>query len=260
MTWVPGREGRRGTAVVLVHGGFLGPWSWVDVVTALDARGIVTAVPDLPSIGDPTEAPLGDFYADADAVRRVLDALPPPVLLCGHSYGGAVITEAAAGPHPSVTQLVYLAGAVPDVNESMASFAPTADGKVPAAPDQENATPEGPMAGPAGSIVLPPEQGIAGLFHDCSAKRAHQAAALLRPMNPAVGTQPITGAAWRDVPSTFVRCTLDRLPEIVTAGFAERAPEVVELPTGHCPNWSRPELVADLLATRAERLSAVRHR
>ncbi|MGH3822627.1 MAG: alpha/beta fold hydrolase [Pseudonocardiaceae bacterium] len=43
--------------VVLVHGGFLGPWSWVDVATTLDRRGIATVVPDLPSMGDPSEAP-----------------------------------------------------------------------------------------------------------------------------------------------------------------------------------------------------------
>jgi len=50
--------------------------------------------------------------------------LQPPVLLCGHSYGGAVITEAAAGPHPAVRHLVYLAGAVPDEGDSLADLAP----------------------------------------------------------------------------------------------------------------------------------------
>lgn len=247
-----GEGGRRAASVVLVHGGFLGPWSWADVATALESRGIVTMVPDLPSMGDPTTRPLGDFYADASEVRRVLDSLPRPVLLCGHSYGGAVITEAAAGPHPSVAQLVYLAAAVPDVDESMASLAPE---EPSADPDQENATAERPEAGPAGSIVLPPELGVAVLFHDCSAERAHAGARRLRPMNPAAGAQPVTRAAWRDLPSTLVRCTQDRMPELVTAGYFKRGPEVIELPTGHCPNWSRPELVAELLATRAEHLT-----
>lgn len=255
--WREPRTPKHPVSVVLVHGGFLGPWSWADVVTALDRFGIATVVPDLPSMGDSGEAPLGDFYADAGEVRRVLDSLSAPVLLCGHSYGGAVITEAAAGPHPSVAHLVYLAAAVPDVNESMASFAPADSGKAPQAPDQDNAAAERPAAGPAGTIVLPPEQGVAGLFHDCSAERAREGAELLRPMNPAVGVQPTTGAAWRDLPATFVRCTQDRLPEIVTAAFFERGPEVVELPAGHCPNWSRPEAVAELLAVRARRLTAM---
>jgi pimeloyl-ACP methyl ester carboxylesterase len=86
-------------SVVLVHGGMLGPWTWSDVATLLEQQGLSVHVPDLPSVGDnPEETPLGDFYADAAEVRRVLDGLRSPVLLCGHSYGGAVITEAAGGP------------------------------------------------------------------------------------------------------------------------------------------------------------------
>lgn len=238
----------------MVHGGFLGPWSWDDVARALDSRGIEAVVPALPSMGDPQEGALGDLYADAAAVRRVLDSLSPPVLLCGHSYGGAVITEAAAGPHPAVAHLVYVAAAIPDVGESLASVA--VNGGAPAAPDEHNAAPEEPIAGPGGSIVLPPEQAVAGLFHDCSSERAREAVARLRPMNPAVGTQALTGAAWHDLPSTLVRCTQDRVPELVTAAYLERGPEIVEVPAGHCPNWTRPELIAQLLATRVERLVA----
>lgn len=242
--------------VVLVHGGFLGPWSCHDVAADLENRGIETVIVGLPSVGDPVDGPLGDFYADAREVRRVLDSLPHPVLLCGHSYGGAVITEGAAGPHPVVAHLVYLAGAVLDVNESMASFGPNPDHAASSTPDQENTTPEGPAPGPAGTIALPPDQAITGLFHDCSADRARRGADQLRPMNPAVGAQPLTGVAWRDLPSTYVRCARDRLPEIVTKAFFECNPQVMELPTGHCPNWSRPDLVAELLATRAEQLDS----
>lgn len=111
------------------------------------------------------------------------------------------------------------------------------------------------MAGPAGSIMLEPEQAIAALFHDCSEERAREAAALLRPMNPAVGAQPLTRAAWRDVPATFVRGSQDRMPEIVTPAFFGRNPEMVTLPAGHCPNWSRPSLVAELLLRLAEKIA-----
>lgn len=237
---------RASASVVLVHGGFLGPWSWSDVATILSDRGIATAVPELPSMSHD----LGDLYADAAKVREVLDQHAPPVLVCGHSYGGAVVTEAAAGPHPAVAHLLYLAAAVPDINESMADLAKTG------ANPSDSARSEGPVPGPTGSIELPPEQADVALFHDCSAERARQATALLQPMNPAVGTQPLTGAAWRDVPSTFVRCSQDRMPELVTAAFLDRGPELITLPTGHCPNWSRPELVADLIAKRAKKLAA----
>ncbi|MDQ3764467.1 MAG: alpha/beta hydrolase, partial [Actinomycetota bacterium] len=63
--------------------------------------------------------------ADATQVRAVLDLLRGPVVLCGHSYGGAVITQAAAGPHPAVRRLIYLTGAVPNVGESLTSLAGT---------------------------------------------------------------------------------------------------------------------------------------
>lgn len=83
--------------VVLVHGGFLGAWSWTGVATELQHRGFIAIAPELPSMG---VGLLGDLHNDAAAVRDVLDELTAPVVLCGHSYGGAVITEAAAGPHP----------------------------------------------------------------------------------------------------------------------------------------------------------------
>jgi pimeloyl-ACP methyl ester carboxylesterase len=241
--------------VVLVHGGFLGPWSWSGVARTLEQHGIPTYVPDLPSMGDPGETPLGDFYADAAEVRRILDGLRFPVLVCGHSYGGAVITEAAGGPHPAVAHLVYLTPAVPDVSQSMASLVPTEDEEASSAAADQDAVSEGPMAGPAGSIMLEPEQAIAALFHDCSEGRAREGAALLRPMNPAVGVQPLTRAAWRDVPATFVRGSQDRMPEIVTPAFFGRNPELVTLPAGHCPNWSRPSLVAELLLRLAEKIA-----
>jgi pimeloyl-ACP methyl ester carboxylesterase len=206
-------------------------------------------------MGDPGETPLGDLYADAAEVRHVLDGLRFPVLVCGHSYGGAVITEAAGGPHPAVAHLVYLTAAVPDVGQSMASLVPTEDVETSSAAYDEDAVSEGPVAGPAGSIMVEPEQAIAALFHDCSAERAREAAGLLRPMNPAVGAQPLTRAAWRDIPSTFVRGSQDRMPEIVTAAFFDRNPEVITLGTGHCPNWSRPDLVAELLVRRAEQVT-----
>lgn len=85
-----------------MHGGFLGAWVWADVVAALGARGIRAVALDLPSVAADDGGEPGDLYADAEAVRRRLDEAGPPVLLCGHSAGGAVITEAAAGPHPAV--------------------------------------------------------------------------------------------------------------------------------------------------------------
>jgi pimeloyl-ACP methyl ester carboxylesterase len=238
-------------SVVLVHGGMLGPWMWSDVATLLEQQGLSVYIPDLPSMAsNPEQTPLGDLYADAAEVRRALDVLQPPVLLCGHSYGGAVITEAAGGPHPAVAHLVYLTAAIPDRNQTIDEAAAATEGQT------DVLGPLIPVGGPAGSIVLDPGQAIAALFHDCSEERARKAASQLRPMNPVVRSQPLTTAAWRDVPSTLVQASQDRMPAILATAFRDRNPEVITLPTGHCPNWSRPELVAELLLTRAEKIAA----
>jgi len=238
-------------SVVLVHGGMLGPWMWSDVATLLEQQGLSVHIPDLPSMASNLEqTPLGDLYADAAEVRRVLDQMRPPVLLCGHSYGGAVITEAAGGPHPAVAHLVYLTAAIPDRNQTIDEAAAATEGQT------DVLGPLIPVSGPAGSIVLDPGQAIAALFHDCSEERARKAASQLRSINPVVRSQPLTTAAWRDVPSTLVQGSQDRMPAILAPAFRERDPEVITLPTGHCPNWSRPELVAELLLTRAEKIAA----
>jgi pimeloyl-ACP methyl ester carboxylesterase len=94
--------------VVLVHGNFLGPSSWRDVTEILASAQVSAKAIRLPSSTTDGSGPCGDLYDDAAQVRAVLDELRGAVVLCGHSYGGAVITQAAAGPHPAVRRLVYL--------------------------------------------------------------------------------------------------------------------------------------------------------
>ena len=91
------------TTIVLTHGAFHGSWCFEPLVAELEARGATTALVDLP---------LTDLTEDAAAVTAVLDAIEGPILLLGHSYGGAVVT--VAGNHPSVERLVYLAALGPD--------------------------------------------------------------------------------------------------------------------------------------------------
>jgi pimeloyl-ACP methyl ester carboxylesterase len=243
-------KGRHATTVVLVHGGFLGGWVWGDVVAALEARGIATAAVDLPSVRREAGGVVGDFYADALAVRQLLDEAQPPVVLCGHFSGGAVITQAAAGPHPAVRRLVYLAAAVPDVGDTVASLMTGAVSRTRERPGAEPV-----VMRPDGLAELEREQAAAALFHDCEPARANAALERLRPMNMAGATQPLTSAAWRELPATFVRGTLDRLPEAVSPAFWQYDPEIVEINAGHCPNWSRPNLVADVLVSQAARLN-----
>ena len=184
------------------------------------------------------------------AVREILDRLEPPILLCGHSYGGAVITEAASGPHPAVRELVYLAAAVPGTGDSMVSLMRTA------AAHRTGAEDEGVTLRADGLAVLDRDVARRALFNDCEPERAEEGLRRLRPMNLSGADQPVSKAAWEQLPSIYVRGSEDRMPEAVAAGFLERAAAIVELPTAHCPNWSRPDLVATLLADRKRHLAA----
>ncbi len=224
-------------SVVLVHGGFLGPWLWEDVQRVLQTRGVHSVAPDLPSVGER----MGDLGADVACVVEALKVVGPSVL-CGHSYAGLVVTEAAADEAVEVTHLAYLAAAVPDEGQSMQALATSlglADG------DDGG---EEIVVLPDGRIQLTAEAARTSLFHDCTMERAEEAIGLLRPTNPATGTQLVTRAAWRQIPATLIEAKDDRLPRLVCSAFDSTPYDSPSIPTGHCPQWSRPDLVADLLS------------
>ncbi len=98
--------------VVLVHGAFHGAWCWDRVVPLLEAQGVPVVAFDLPGHGaDPR--PPGDLHEHGDALRAVLEGIDGPIVVVGHSYGGAVISDGAAGVD-GVVHLVYLAAIVAD--------------------------------------------------------------------------------------------------------------------------------------------------
>lgn len=223
---------KRTATVVLVPGGFCGPWIWSDVVTLLEQEGLQTRAVPLTSMGDDGEA-LGDLYSDARAVRDVLDRLEPPVLLCGHSYGGAVITQAAAGPHPVVRHLVYLTAAAPGPGDTGLSLA------VSALSDRARTGQAGPQAEAVvprddGTGILDRDQARTALFGDCDPQRAEAAVDRLGRMNLAVSTQAVTVAAWSELPFTYVRGTQDLLLELLAPGSS----------TGSTRWWSCPQPTA----------------
>ncbi|PRX97863.1 alpha/beta fold hydrolase [Allonocardiopsis opalescens] len=176
--------------VVLVHGNFLGPWSWEPVAAILAGRGMRAVSVPLPSSTASAAGPGGDLHDDAAAVRAAVAGQDGPVVLCGHSYGGAVVTEAAAEADGAVAHLVYLAGAVPDAGESMADLARAAS--PPAAGGGEAG--ESVRVRGDGMIELLPDSARHRLFHDCDEERTRAALDRLVPSNPVVGTQPLRGA------------------------------------------------------------------
>jgi pimeloyl-ACP methyl ester carboxylesterase len=235
--------------VVLVHGAWHGAWCWSKVVPLLEAEGIPVVAVDLPGHGD-SPGPPGDLYDAAAHVRAVLDQIEGPAVVCGHSYGGAVITQATAD-RPDVIQLVYLAALMPDVGESCAATLP---GVEVAGWDESVLTAGGAIIPrDDGTNTVEPKAAVAALYADCSEDDIELALSRLCPQSVASLSQPLTGAGWHDIPATYVICTEDRavVPEFQRAMATARATTVVELPTSHSPFFSQPKAVAALLVQLA---------
>jgi pimeloyl-ACP methyl ester carboxylesterase len=235
-------ESRKAT-IVLVHGAGAGAWMWEPLGVELDTRGIEHVAVDLPTVGVDVDPAL-DSHADAAYVRGALDRIDGPVVLCGNSYGGLVITEASAG-HSKVTRLVYLAAFMPDGDDELITFLTS------------NCSPEsmtGATFGDDGLLRSDPELTKKLAFQQAPAEVASWAADRLLPMAMGGGGNPtVTGVGWRSIPSTYVVCSEDHSirPEAQRRWAAERATDSIELPFDHCPHLSHPGEIADLLAQLA---------
>jgi pimeloyl-ACP methyl ester carboxylesterase len=226
--------------VVLVHGAWHGAWCWAPLQAELDRMGIPSYAIDLPGHGASPE-PFADLHGGAARVSEFVERLGRDVVLVGHSYGGAVITEAAL--HTAhVRHLVYLTAFVLDEGESMISV-----GILPESPPPKLDA----ARSRAGKdfLQLDPELAIPALYAHCTpeVQRAAVARLSLHPISSLV--QPVTGAAWRTIPSTYVRCTDDQaIPLPHQDAMATRCTNVVSLDTDHSPFASMPSDTAAILA------------
>ena len=226
--------------VVLVHGAWHGAWCWERVVPLLDAGGVPVVAVDLASVSS-SGASLHD---DAACVRTALDALDGDAVLLGHSYGGAVISE--AGTHDAVAHLVYLTAFALDVGESTQQNTLTGgDG-----PSDLGAA----LQVGDGVLTIDPENALPAFYHDCAADVASAAIERLRPQSLTALAGSVDAAAWREKPATYVVCADDRaLPVPLQRSNAARIGDSVDWPTSHSPFLSRPDLVADLLVELSAR-------
>jgi pimeloyl-ACP methyl ester carboxylesterase len=226
--------------VVLVHGAWHGAWCFAALQDALDRRGVPSYAVDLPGHGAST-LPLSDMHGDARHVAEVLAAIGRPAVVVGHSYGGAVITQAAA--LHETHHLVYLAAFALEAGESIASF--NASG--PRYEVRINHTVQRHEDGTS-TLVLP--DAIQALYGDCPPEAVSAAAARL-------GRQPLVTFAQAvdatpTVPRTYVTCLRDEAihPDQQRV-MAQRCGREVVLDTDHSPFLSATDAVADLLAELA---------
>ena len=215
-------------AIVLVHGAFVDGSSWRAVYDLLVKDGYRVAVVQLPTVS------LAD---DAARTRRIIDAQDGQVVLVGHSYGGAVVTE--AGTHPNVTALVYIAAFVPDKGESVKTL-----GGDPSAPDL-------PIVEAPGGVYF---QNRATFHSAFGADLPAADAAFLADSQVPWGTDAMAGAvtepAWRAKPSWYLIATDDHMiPPSAQREMALRARAItVGVAASHAVYMSQPRAVATFIS------------
>ncbi|GAC1309754.1 MAG: alpha/beta hydrolase [Acidimicrobiales bacterium] len=229
--------------VVLVHGAWHGAWCFDRVLPLLHDAGVPAVAVDLPGHGD-HPGPLTDLHGDAAHVRSVLDGIDGEVVLLGHSYGGAVITE--SGVHPSVRHLVYLCALALDSDESCGSAAAAA--AVGLSFEGRPKLGEAYVSHPDGTSTLTPDGAAACVYNDCDVETTAWAVARLGPQPMGNLGQSPSAVAWRERPSTYVVCTNDQtIHPAVQEVLGQRCGQTVVWPTDHSPFLSQPELVSTLL-------------
>jgi pimeloyl-ACP methyl ester carboxylesterase len=177
-------------------------------------------------------------------VADVLDRLAVPAVLVGHSYGGAVVTQAAVW-HPDVAHLVYLAAFALDDGESVMSLLRS----LPAAPVALSGA---IRPGPDGTTVLDPASAAAALYGDVVGPAVEAAVARLSPQSVASMTDAVQGAPRRHIDSTYVQCLRDEaVHPSHQAVMAERCTGTITLDCDHSPFLSATGDVAELLVRLA---------
>ena len=220
--------------IVLVHGNFVDGSGWQGVYDHLTADGYRVAIVQIPNLS---------FGGDVAATRQVLDGLDGPAVLVGHSYGGAVTTE--AGTHPNVAALVYIAAFAPDTGESVGSLIADAPPGAPVPP------------------ILPPVNGLLFLDRDrfaasFAADVPEKLAGFMADSQVPGGMDALGGAitepAWRSKPSWYLVATDDHMiPPAAQRAMSERAKATVtETPGSHAVYVSRPAVVSAVISQAAQ--------
>jgi pimeloyl-ACP methyl ester carboxylesterase len=219
--------------VVLVHGAWADGSSWSKLIPLLQAKGLHVAC---------VQNPLTSFADDVSATKRIIDAQDGPVLLVGHSYGGAVITE--AGNNPKVVGLVYVAAFAPDQGESSASLGKPY-GQTPGVGELR------PISD--GFLVLTPKGVTEDFASDLSATEQALITATQAPTQGAALGAQISSAAWRTKPSWFVIASNDRMiaPDQERDTAKRMNAKTLTLASSHVPMLSKPKEVAAFILEAA---------
>ncbi|WP_407159907.1 alpha/beta fold hydrolase [Bradyrhizobium sp. STM 3557] len=221
--------------IVLVHGALVDGSGWRGVYDVLTRDGYHVSI---------VQQPLTGLDDDVAATKRVLAWQDGPVVLVGHSYGGAIIS--VAGSDPRVKALVYVAALQPDIGESSAEAAPPR----PEASKDLRTTKDG-------FVVLDPAKFAADFGADLPKAQAAFMASSQVPVSGSVFSAKLTQAAWHDKPSYAIIATQDHALDPERARWmAKRAGSKVTLiPASHAVYISHPRAVARVIETAAHDVS-----
>jgi pimeloyl-ACP methyl ester carboxylesterase len=225
------------TSVVLVHGAFADGSSWNKVIPILEAEGFaVTAV----------QNPLKSLADDVATTKRVIEDQEGDVVLVGHSYGGAVIAEAAAN-NPKVKALVYVAAFAPDAGETLGGLGE----KYPATPLATALAPDS-----AGFLHIDRSKFHEVFAHDLSEDEAALLAATQKPVAAAIFGEAAKAAAWKTIPSWYVVSTQDKAinPDLERFMAKRMNAQTTEINASHVGFISQPKAVAKIIKTAAAKI------
>jgi len=222
-------------SVVLVHGAFVDGSGWQAVHTQLSDDGYEVLVVQNPTI---------TLEGDVAATERAIAAARHPVVLVGHSYGGAVVTE--AGDNPKVKAIAYIAAFVPDAGESVAALneapAEAGESKAPVLPPVDD------------YLIVDPVQFPEAFAADVDPATTRFMAAAQVPWWLGAATAPVTRVGWKAKPTFYLVAKADRMvPPSAQRRMAERAGATLsEIDSSHAAMLSHPQEVAAFISAAAQ--------
>jgi pimeloyl-ACP methyl ester carboxylesterase len=223
--------------VVLVHGAFADSSSWAAVIERLHANGIQVVA---------AANPLRGISHDSAYVASVIDQIPGPVLAVGHSYGGAIITNAAARSR-NVVGLVYVAAFAPDEGEKLIEVTGSSKDSVLGTALMPRQYPTG--TGTGTEFLIDPAKARDAFAADLTDQQAALIGTIQRPVADLAFGEPSGVPAWKTLPSWAVVATNDRAAGTdVVRAHAERAgATITEVDGSHVIMISQPDAVTDVI-------------
>jgi pimeloyl-ACP methyl ester carboxylesterase len=235
-------DGAAQPTVVLVHGAFADASSWNDVIERLQADGVQVTAP---------ANPLRGISIDSAYITSFLDQIPGPILAVGHSYGGAVITNAATNAN-NVVGLVYVAAFAPDEGERLIEIENDSKDSVLNTALMPLQYPTGEGEETAVEFAIDPAKFHDAFAADLPAEQSAVMAATQHPVAELAFSEPNGEPAWKNLPSWAVVSSGDKAAGAdVVRSMAERAGATITEVEGasHVIMVSQPQVVADVILT-----------